>query len=146
MFSLRDPDYNHPAGRTFASALRNMFSDTREAARTPAVRPDESGTQVPRSPEDNEPIDNMAALEQRAVDAIKEDAELKARLESQEGMPWYGVQKFIMDAVLVHVEDSRQLAYNMLGRVLSAIYGKQGQGWETFRHSSTGKMWVRCNK
>ncbi|SFM72770.1 hypothetical protein SAMN05421880_1302 [Nitrosomonas nitrosa] len=68
------------------------------------------------------------------------------KLESDEGMPWYGVQHFLMDSVLLNVEDRQQLAYNMLPKIITAIYGPQGQSWETFKNPNTGKLWIRSNR
>jgi hypothetical protein len=88
----------------------------------------------------------MANIELQAIEALTSNIEIRKKLESDDGMPWYGVQKFLMDSVLVHVEDRQQLAYNMLPKVLDAVYGTQGRSWETFKNPNTGKTWIRASR
>lgn len=147
MFSMRDSDYNQPAAQTYAKSLRQTFSTMRQPAAAPQTPGAESTNIVfPPETEEAEPIDVMANLEQQAVDALTTNSDIRAKIESDQGMPWFGVQRFLMDAVLVHVEDSRQLAYNMLPKILNTVYGAQGRSWETFRHPNTGKTWIRVSK
>ena len=96
--------------------------------------------------EDAEPVDMMLNIQQKAVEAVRMNTELRNRIESEEGTPWFGVQRFLMESVLENFEDSRQLAYNMLPKVLNAIYGAQGQFWESFKNTETGKLWIRANR
>ena len=88
----------------------------------------------------------MANIEQRAIEALTSNPEIRKKIESDEGMPWYGVQKFLMDSVLVHVEDRQQLAYNMLPKVLDAVYGAHDRSWETFKNPNSGKTWIRASR
>ena len=146
MFSMRDPKYNQPAGHAYAQTLRSTFA---------RKRPNKTTTGVPETPatgalfpeeaeaEDAEPMDVLSNIEQQAIEALTSNAEIKKKIESDEGMPWFGVQKFLMDSVLIHVEDRQQLAYNVLPKVLDAVYGAQGRYWETFRNPGTGKIWIR---
>jgi hypothetical protein len=147
MFSMRDPSYDRQATHTYADTLHSIFLGTRSV---PAKRPSlgESTGIVPVDEErqEAEPVDVMAKLDQQAIEALRSNGEIRKKLESDDGMPWYGVQRFLMDAVLVHVEDRQQLAYNMLPKVLDAVYGSQGQSWETFKNPSTGKTWIRASK
>jgi len=149
MFSMRDHDYNQPAGHTYARTLRSTFSGMRQIATTTRVPETEStGTLFPVEAEadEAEPVDVMANIELQAIEALTSNSEIRKKIESDEGMPWYGVQKFLMDSVLVHVEDRQQLAYNMLPKVLDAVYGAQGRSWETFKNPNTGKTWIRATR
>ncbi|EPE7751219.1 ATP-binding protein [Pseudomonas aeruginosa] len=149
MFSMRDHDYNQPAGHTYAQTLRSTFSGMRQIATTTRVPETEStGTLFPVEAEadEAEPVDVMANIELQAIEALTSNSEIRKKIESDEGMPWYGVQKFLMDSVLVHVEDRQQLAYNMLPKVLDAVYGAQGRSWETFKNPNTGKTWIRASR
>lgn len=149
LFSMRDHDYNLPAGNTYAQTLRSTFSGMRQIATTARV-PEAVGTDtlflVEAEAEETESVDVMANIELQAIEALTSNAEIRRKIESDEGMPWYGVQKFLMDAVLVHIEDRQQLAYNMLPKVLDAVYGTQGRSWETFKNPSTGKTWIRGSR
>lgn len=147
MFSMRDHDYNQPAGHTYVQTLRGTFSGMRQIAKTAHISEAEStGVLLSAESEEGEPVDVMANIEQRAIEAIRSNTEIRKKLESDEGMPWYGVQRFLMGSVLVHVEDPQQLAYNILPKVLDAVYGSQGQSWETFKNPNTGKTWIRAGK
>lgn len=149
MYSMRDHDYSQPAGHTYAQTLRSIFSGMKQIAATARIPEAEgAGTLFPAEAEadEAEPVDVMANIEQRAIEALTSNAEIRKKLESDEGMPWYGVQKFLMDSVLVHVEDRQQLAYSMLPKVLDAVYGTQGRSWETFKNPNTGKTWIRASR
>ena len=149
MFSMRDHDYNQPAGHTYAQTLRSTFSGMRQIATTTRVPETEAtGTlfSVEAEADETEPVDVMANIELQAIEALTSNSEIRKKIESDEGMPWYGVQKFLMDSVLVHVEDRQQLAYNMLPKVLDAVYGAQGRSWETFKNPNTGKTWIRASR
>ncbi|AMN45516.1 ATPase [Steroidobacter denitrificans] len=149
MFSMRDHDYNQPAGHTYAQPLRGTFSGMRQiAVTTPVPETEGTGTLFPEETdtEGTESVDVMANIELQAIEALTSDSEIRKKIESDEGMPWYGVQKFLMDSVLVHVEDRQQLAYNMLPKVLDAVYGTQGRSWETLKNPNTGKTWIKASR
>jgi hypothetical protein len=149
MFSMRDHDYNQPAGHTYAQTLRSTFSGMRlSPTKPPPPETEGAGTLFPLDAESDgaEPVDVMANIERQAIEALTSNFEIRKRIESDEGTPWYGVQKFLMDSVLVHVEDRQQLAYNMLPKVLSAVYGSQGRSWEAFKNPNTQKTWIKANK
>ena len=149
MFSMRDHDYNQPAGHTYAQTLRSTFSGIKRVTTTTHVPEAEgAGALFPAEPEaeETEPVDVMANIEQRAIEALTSNPEIRKKIESDEGMPWYGVQKFLMDSVLVHVEDRQQLAYNMLPKVLDAVYGAHDRSWETFKNPNSGKTWIRASR
>jgi hypothetical protein len=147
MFSMRDHDYNQPPGHTYAQTLRNTFSGMRQIAPTARIPGGKSTGVLPSvDAEEAEPIDVMTNLELQANEALNSNSEIRNKIESDEGIPWYGVQRFLMDSVLVHVEDRQQLAYNMLPKVLDAVYGAQGLSWETFKNPKTGKTWIRVSR
>lgn len=89
-------------------------------------------------------MDVMAAIEQQAIKAFREDTEIKQKLESENGMPWYGVQKCLIDHLPEHLEDRHQFAYNLVRKAMNAVFGIGG--WETFKNENTGKTWIRVRK
>lgn len=149
MYSMRDHDYSQPAGQTYAQTLRSTFSGMRQLATTTRV-PENEGTDTlflaETEVDETESVDIMANIELQAIEALTSNAEIRKKLESADGMPWYGFQKFLMDSILVHFEDRQQLAYNMLPKVLDAVYGSQNRSWETFKNPNTGKTWIRVSK
>lgn len=147
--TMWDQNYNKPAGHTFAQVLRDTFSKIAQpvtkasvpsAERTDAARPTETET------EESEPLDVMANIEAQAIQKLSEDTEIRQKLESLNGIPWYGVQKFLIDHLPEQLEDRRQFAYNLVPKALNAMYRAQPEGWQTFKHPTTGKTWIRVHK
>jgi uncharacterized protein len=149
VFSMRDHDYNQPAGHTYAQILRKTFSGMRQLVTTVRVpEAERTGTLFPEGAEaeESEPVDVMANIEQGAIDALRGNADIKQKLESANGMPWYGVQQFLIDHLPEQLEDRRQFAYNLVSKAMNAIFGQQPTGWETFKNPVTGKTWVKVSK
>lgn len=147
MYSMRDHDYNQSAGHTYAQTLRSSFSGMMQIATTTQT-PETEGGSSPHSAEEEEtePLDVMANIEQRAIVVLKGNEEIRQRLESANGMPWYGVQQFLIDHLPEQLEDRRQFAYNLVPKVMNAVFGPQPAAWETFKNSGTGKTWIRVKK
>jgi hypothetical protein len=149
MFSMRDHDFNLPAGNTYAQTLRSTFSRMRKVA-TAARIPETEGTSTlfpaEAEHEEAEPVDVMANIEQQAIEALRGNADIKQKLESANGMPWYGVQQFLIDHLPEHLEDRRQFAYNLVSKAMNAVFGSQPTAWETFKNPTTGKTWIRVHK
>jgi hypothetical protein len=143
---MLDKSYSRPAGNTYAKTLLKSFSGITQSARATAPQsPAAAPGLFPESADEGDSsatVDVMAVLERRAVDAVQGSNDIRRKLESAEGLPWFAVQRFIMDNVLTQVEDGKQLAYTMLPKVLNAIYGGP-EGWEAFRHPDTNKTWIR---
>lgn len=149
MFSMRDHAYNQPAGNTYAQTLRSTFSVMRQIStktRTPEAEGADTVFPLETEVDGAEPVDVVANIELQAIEALKANSEIRMKIESDEGMPWFGVQIFLMDTVLVHVEDRKQLAYNMLPKVLDAIYWAHGRSWMTFKNPSTQRTWIKASK
>lgn len=149
MFSMRDHDYNQPAGHTYAQTLRGTFSGMRQIASTaPMPKADGAGVLSPAEPEheEAEPVDVMANIEQQAIETLRRNADIKQKLESANGMPWYGVQQFLIDHLPEQLEDRRQFAYNLVSKAMNAVFGPQPAAWETFKNPTTGKTWIRVHQ
>ena len=149
MFSMRDRDYNQPAGRTYAQTLRSTFSGMGPVGTTARVpEADNVSTSFLEEVETDDagPVDVMANIERQAIEALRGNADIKEKLESGNGMPWYGVQQFLMDHLPEHLEDRRQFAYNLVPKAMNAVFGPQPAAWETFKNPTTGKTWIRLNK
>lgn len=149
IYSMRDHDYNHPAGHTYAQTLRSIFSGMGQiamAARTPGVESTDTFSPVEGESDDTDSVDVMANIEQRAIEALRGDADIRQKLESLNGMPWYGVQQFLIDHLPEHLEDRRQFAYNLVSKALNTLFGLQPVAWETFKNPTTGKTWIKVNK
>jgi hypothetical protein len=146
MFSMRDHDYNQPAGHTYAQTLRSTFSGMRQIATTVRVPEAEgAGALFPAEAEveDAEPVDVMANIEQRAIDALRADAKLMAKIESSEGAAWGSLKAFFLDHLPAHLDDRDTLAFRLVKKALVDFYGPQDQGWEQYRHPTRNTAYVR---
>jgi hypothetical protein len=131
MFSMRDPDYNQPAGRTYAQTLRSIFSGMRQIATTARVPEAQStGTLFPEDTEieEAEPVDVMANIEQRAIDALRANAKLIAKIESTEGAAWGTIKAFLLNQLPEYLDDRDTLAFRLVKKALDHFYGPQDQG------------------
>lgn len=146
IFSMRDHNYNQPAGHTYAQTLYSTFVRMRQFATSKFIpEAERTDTLVTPEAEEIESIDIMASIEQQAIEAVRSNTEIKRSLES-EGMPWFRLQLFLMNSALTNIEDKQQLAYQILPKVMNALYGTQGEFWETFNNSNTGRRWIRICK
>ncbi|MEI6509858.1 MAG: DUF87 domain-containing protein [bacterium] len=147
MFSMRDHDYNQPAGHTYAQKLRNIFSSMRQVVSTahfPVAYG--QGDLLPTDEGETEVADIMANIEQQAINGLHAKQETQSKLRSKNGLPWMGVQEVLKDALPEQMDDRDQFAYNLVPKALNAMFGSQGQGWESYKHPSTGKTWVRLKE
>lgn len=146
---MRDNDYNQPAGHTYAQTLRSTFCGMRQIATTVRV-PEAEGVgalfSAEAESEEGEPVDVMANIEQQAIEALRGDGDFRQKLESVNGLPWYGVQQFLIEHLPEQLEDRRQFAYNLVSKAMNAVFGPQPAAWETFKNPKTGKTWIRVNK
>ncbi len=146
MFSMRDHDYNQPAGNTYAQTLRSTFSGMRKIATTVrAPEAEGAGALFPAEAEveDAEPVDVMANIEQRAIDALRTDAKLMAKIESSEGAAWGSLKAFFLDHLPAHLDDRDTLAFRLVKKALVNFYGPQDHGWEQYRHPTRNTAYVR---
>ena len=146
MFSMRDHDYNQSAGHTYAQTLRNTFAGMRQIATTTRVpEAPSAGTLFPEEAEteEAEPVDVMANIEQRAIDALRADAKLIAKIESTDGAAWGSIKAFFLDQLPEHLDDRDTLAFRLVKKALDHFYGPQDQGWEQYRHPTRNTAYVR---
>lgn len=141
MFGMLDTDYNMPAAQTYAVSLRRTFAAIggAEVVTGPAKPRTEGGEQ----PEvETEAVDVMASIERQAIQALRDDASLKAKIESSDGAAWGSIKAFFRDQLPAELDDSDQLAYQLVAKAMNQIYGGQDVAWETFRNPSN-KTYVR---
>lgn len=145
LFSMRDHNYNQIAGRTYAQTLRNIFSGMRQVvttARNPEAE-DADALFSEAEVEDVESVDIMANIEQRAIDALRADAKLIAKIESTDGAAWGSIKAFFRDQLPEHLDDRDNFAFRLVKKALAHIYGPQDQGWEQYRHPGRNTSYVR---
>ena len=142
-FKMRDPNNQAPAANTFAKVLRSeVVAPIRQQPTKLGASGGGGDTLFPDA--EDSAVDAKATMESRAIAAIRADTNLMRKLESADGMPWFGVQKALMEALPEHIDDRQQLAYHLVPRALSEIFnGPQDQAWEGYNNPTTGKRWVR---
>lgn len=146
MFSMRDTNYDQPAVNTYARTLRSIFSGMRHAATTVRIPEAESaGTLLSEEAEaeGTEPVDIMANIEQMAIDALRADASLIAKIESIDGVAWGAIKAFFFKQLPEHLDDKDYLAFRLVKKALDQLYGPQDQGWEQYRHPTRNTAYVR---
>ena len=135
LFSMRDRSYSQPAGDTYAHALRGTFGrDARIDLGSSSV----TATAVPTqdNEEEPEPVDAMAGIESRAIDALRANTGLMTKLASEDGAAWGAVRAFFLQQLPTHLDDRGQLAYQLVKKAMDQIFGAQDHFWETFRNPS----------
>lgn len=144
MFSMRDHEYNQPAGHPYAQTLRHTFSGIRQMAPTTRfLDGDSTGALFPVDADETEFLDVMVNMETQAIEALNSDRNIKAKIESSTGVAWRAVQELIKQHLPEYLDDRDQVAYNLVPKVLTDLYGQQSKGWESYKHSSTKATYVR---
>lgn len=135
MFAMRDPSYNQPAGSTYAQTLNNTFASTRQVATTaPFTEATVTGDLVPVDEGESEPVDVMANIEQRAIEALQADSNLMGKIASSEGTAWGSIKAYFLEHLPMHLDDRDRLAYQLVKKAMDQIYGPQDHSWETYRN------------
>lgn len=149
--SRLDRNYDRPAVDTYASTLRARFSasvaQAVQASGAAAPRPQQPDAVVPVADDssgaddqtpvaDTRPADPLTLYKQRAIQALRNDANFRQSVESN-GIP-YGVVVGILQGTLPDtVSDPGQMAYDMVPDAVSVILGgPQGQAWDTDRRAN----------
>ena len=133
LFSMRDKTYNAPAANTYAHTLCTTFSGMRQSDITAKISV-ASSTTSPIEASDEEPIDVMANIEAKAIQALKGNAALISKIESTDGVAWGAVKAFFMEHLPDHLDNKDDFAYNLVTKALTEIYGTQNQFWESYRN------------
>lgn len=149
--TVQDKDRSRPAIQTYANFRREEVREalarvTRQVADTAAS----PGRDVPLFEEEIEQApDPHHNLIDTIVDQLRNDRVGKKLLETDEGFAWGGVNAFIRERLPTHVPESERndRAFQMSLQILDKIFnGSQGQAWERYQNTKTGKTWVRRRK
>ncbi|HVT30723.1 MAG TPA: DUF87 domain-containing protein [Lacipirellulaceae bacterium] len=143
-FSMRDSGYDHAAANTYASVLRKQFGGNVAPSppSTQAATPRSPATLFPEESEPAEAVDVMAGIEKKAIQALKDDSGLMAKLDSTDGAAWGQILAFFLNHLPEHLDNRKDVAYHLVAKALTAIYGTQNENWESFR-SPANKTYVR---
>jgi hypothetical protein len=144
MFAVRDPNYNKSAAHTYAQALRATFSALGSPSPAPATQSTAGASAQASTPaEDTEPVDVMSNIEKQMFAALRSETKLTSKIESSEGAAWGAIRAFFVERLPTHLDDRGQLAYQLVKKAMTDLYGIQDQAWESYKHPSKNTAYVR---
>jgi hypothetical protein len=76
----------------------------------------------------------MANIESQVSEALMIDREFRSRIESSNGTPWRAVTETIKQFLPEYLDDRDGVAYRLVPKVLTTIYGPQREGWESYKN------------
>ncbi len=140
MYSMRDKQYNMPAGQTYAQTLKAKFSDMRQTdfpIRTPSVSdPTDPSLEEPEA----EPLDVIANIEGQAINALRADTNFRTKIESPDGIAWGSIKSLLLQNLPKELDDRDQLAFQLVKKALDELYGSS---WESYKHETRNTAYVR---
>jgi len=139
LYAMRDPSYNLAGGHTGAMEILQEAGGKPDKAEThePQAAVDVTSSIADVTLDHTEETDNLAVIQQEAINALRNNAEIMRKLALLEGVPWMAVQSSIEDALPVYLDDRRGLAYNLTPVALNELFGKNG--WTRFRQPSKSR-------
>ena len=137
-YQARDQQYNKPAVQTAAATLRERFASALASARSSRASDEEKADQkevvgTAHAAEETEPDEKQDALgtyEDATIKQFKADAEFLDRMRKF-GVPWRGVQEQLKNALPDVLSDRDQIAYRLVPKAMTAVFGEQDTGWKT---------------
>lgn len=72
-----------------------------------------------------------------AIEALRADQRFLERLQ-QNGMPWRGVQERLKEGLPRHSAAPDRIAYGLVPKAMSVVFGQQGAAWGTEKRPSKG--------
>lgn len=136
MFSMRDPDYNMPAGRTYSQELHEIFASISERTPGEGVLEALTNGEAVSANDSHDSVDIMAQIEIQVFQELRADMNLMSKIDSQDGAPWGAVKAFFYKHLPQHLDNRDDLAYRLVKKSLTHFYGPQDQGWEVFKNPS----------
>ena len=135
MYSLRDPKYNKPAGKTYAKTIVHEFQSESEPEKS--TSPNETQSQPQDSTEEEfDVVDVMAGIETKAINKLRADERFLNKLQSEEGIAWGSVKAFFVKQLPENLDDRDQLAYKLVLKALDEILPNT---WESFKVDKNGR-------
>ncbi|TIP12187.1 ATP-binding protein [Mesorhizobium sp.] len=141
LYAVRDPAYDRPHGNTVARTLiATIVSPMRASAAPP--RTQASGDDLFDEAANRPTVDAKATVESLAIKRMQENKQTMDRLQGEAGMPWGGIIAALKDGLPDTLDDRGQLAHDLVPRAMDEVFGGRDK-WETYKHPTTHKTWVR---
>lgn len=153
MYKMLDTGYSLPAASTYAIELRALFGGSGARTQSPVQVPKIT---VPDSPVAidggdtegvDQPVDVLADMEQKAIDALGRNQDLMDKIRSDFGGAWGSVKAFLLTELPEHLDDRDTIAYHLVRKAMDKLIGVQNQAWESYRNPARGnKTYVRVKR
>ncbi len=135
MYSLRDPEYNKPTGKTYAGTILHEFESESESEKSTSSNETQSLPQD-STEEEFDVVDVMAGIETKAINKLRVDDRFLKKLQSEEGVAWGSVKAFFVNQLPENLDDRDQLAYKLVLKALEEILPNT---WESFKVDRNGR-------
>lgn len=135
-YKARDPEYQSGHAETAAVNLRERFASALSSALGSGKREPQRGvrqqigTNTEEAEEPDTETDVLGSYEDAAIGAFRNDEEFLNRLRNT-GMPWKGVLERLKDELPEIMSDREQIAYGLVPKAMTEVFGLQGTGWDT---------------
>lgn len=170
LYQMLDPGYSKSAATTYANDLRALFGGSSVLAVKPIPAAAKPAATVPVTPvlelqpttsalppaetlagSDAEgidrPTDALAAMEQKAIDALSRDQKMMEKIQSDAGAAWGSVKAFLLSELPPHLDDRDTIAYHLVRKAMDKLIGPQNQAWESYRNPARGSStYVRVRR
>ncbi len=150
-YKARDPNYNTPAGKTFAVELKTRFeaaiSESRKAAESEIIEaldkpetPPEDGAALSVEPE--EPEDILETYAKAAIAKLRADTKKLDTIKNS-GIPWYGFQIAIADHLPDVLDKKMDEAHKLVVRALNEIFPDSWKAEKRPKKTGSGTtLWI----
>ena len=160
MYPVLDTSYSKGAAQTFASIIRPEFERELRAAGVPlASAADESviseleeefAVGVTRQLDFGGDLaapgtDVVAAFETRAIEVLRSDEETLSKIRT-DGVAWGAIKALLLKSLPMSLQDRDELAYGLVPKALTQVFGTQGDGWHSFRHPGRQTAYVKAGR
>jgi hypothetical protein len=134
LFKMRDKNYSLPPGNTYADSLRRTFATVGQEPITTRLPTGEAPSSLFPGPEEPEQVDVMANLEDQMIRRLESDSKLMAKIDSPEGAAWGSLKAFFLEHLPAELDDRNQLAYQLVRKAMTKLFGIQNEQWETYKN------------
>lgn len=153
MYPTHDPKRNELAVETYARRLRQeldqpmaeiMGARDEEVGQGAASTAGEEPSAVLGEMEAEGEIDVKEQYEQEAIRKLMGDKKTMDWIESEDGAAWGGIMAALEKALPSTLDNRGDIAYYLVAKALTQIYGEQGKAWEAGPNPKSRTNAVYC--
>lgn len=144
MVSPQDPKYSRPAGRSYATDLSDRMWEGIPTQQTADGPPSPDGPTADGQQDQRSHTDPLAAARKAAIDRFKADTKMRARVESEKGIPWGGLKRYFAEMMPDWMEGADEEGFKMVAPAMNEVYGKQDEAWAAYKPEGSATTWVHA--